>query len=121
MFDQMLIFAPPILSSSQKSQLNDELKNGSKVEHTELSGRAKIQEKKSMQVHLIPMFFFYLEKKILYDIQSMSKKEEITGGIFFLKENLKWIIVDLKILERCSNNDVWRSFLIMFGKQPPVG
>ena len=36
MFDQMLIFAPPILSSSQKSQLNDELKNGSKVEHTEL-------------------------------------------------------------------------------------
>ena len=84
MFDQMLIFAPPILSSSQKSQLNDELKNGSKVEHTELTGRAKIQEKKSMQVHLIPMFFFRSWKKILYDIQSMSK-EEITGGIFFLK------------------------------------
>ena len=67
MFDQMLIFAPPILSSSQKSQLNDELKNGSKVEHTEHTGRAKIQEKKSMQVHLIPMFFSDLEKKILYD------------------------------------------------------
>ena len=116
----MLIFAPPILSSSQKSQLNDELKNGSKVEHTEHTGRAKIQEKKSMQVHLIPMFFSDLEKKS-YMIQSCVSKEENTGGKYFLKENLKRVTFDLKILERCSNNDVWRSFLIMFGKQPPVG
>ena len=86
MFDQMLIFAPPILSSSQKSQLNDELKNGSKVEHTELTGRAKIQEKLCMQVHLIPMFFFRSWKKILYDAKYVQRR--ITGGIFFLKENL---------------------------------
>ena len=60
-------------------------------------------------------------------IQSCVSKEENMGGkenLFwrgFLKENLKRVTFDLKILERCSNNDVWRSFLIMFGKQPPVG
>ena len=86
MFDQMLIFAPPILSSSQKSQLNDELKNGSKVEHTELTGRAKIQEKKSMQVHLIPMFFSDLEKKILYDTKYVQRRK-YGWHIFFERES----------------------------------
>ena len=87
MFDQMLIFAPPILSSSQKSQLNDELKNGSKVEHTELTGRAKIQEKKSMQVHLIPMFFSDLEKKILYDTKLCVQRRKYRWQIFFERES----------------------------------
>ena len=85
MFDQMLIFAPPILSSSQKSQLNDELKNGSKVEHTEHTGRAKIQEKKSMQVHLIPMFFSDLEKKNLIWYKVVCPKKKIRVANIFWK------------------------------------
>ena len=84
MFDQMLIFAPPILSSSQKSQLNDELKNGSKVEHTELTGRAKIQEKRAYRSIWFPCFFLDLEKKS-YIIYKVCPKKKLRVAYFFWK------------------------------------
>ena len=74
----------------------------------------KSRKKRACRSIWFPCFFPIL-KKIYYMIQSMSK-EENTGGISFWKENLKRVSFDLKILEKCSNNDVWRSFLIVFGR-----